>query len=185
MIIQNKLELTETELKAIEYIKEDKFPWYYQNSSSEKFNTYCHTMMTRVEGEGPFKGTINSFAYELFENLFLRYCLENSVEVETILRAALNIGTYDPRPHCDIHTDHDFPHYNFLFYLNDFDEGYTLVYENGENNIPTKITPEKNLGVVFGGHPHAHTFCKVGQRRLVLVFTFLGKLTERLKVPSC
>jgi hypothetical protein len=56
-------------------------------------------------------------------------------------------------------------------YLNEFDYGYTYIFDD-DNNIKYTILPEIYKCVIFKGLPHAGGFCRIGQRRVILVVTF-------------
>ena len=127
--------------------------------------------MNRDPEKKPVTGVVNSEHYGIAHTIFTRFCSENNIKFNNVLRAAINTTVYDPAETNTIHVDHNFPHYNFLLYLNEFDNGSTILYN--ENEIITKkIIPNKFDVVVFPGQKHAHGHCEVGQRRVVMVVTF-------------
>jgi len=171
MLIQQSFELNEIERQFMDFVESANFPWYFQQTVNNRFMFFGHTLMNRHPENKPVTGVVNSQYYSIVENLFTRFCKENNIKINHILRAAFNTTLYDPAEVNEIHVDHDFEHYNFLLYLNDFENGCTLIYDK-DNNIVERIFPKKYDAVVFGGEPHANEHCGVGQKRMVLVITF-------------
>ena len=171
MFIQKSFELNQNETELVEFVLSNRFPWYFQPTTNNRFMFFGHTLMNRDPQSNPVNGVINSEHYSMFEMLFKRFCEENNIKINNILRAAVNTTLYDPAEVNEIHVDHKFEHYNFLMYLNEFDNGCTLIYDKNDNIIQT-IVPKKFDVVIFGGDRHAHQYCDVGQRRVVLVITF-------------
>jgi hypothetical protein len=163
--------MNQIETEFIQFVLSDRFPWYSQPTTSNRFMFFGHTLMNRNPEVKPVNGIINSQYYFMFEQLFARFCEENDIKVNNILRACVNTTLYDPAEVNEIHVDHDFEHYNFLMYLNEFDNGQTLIYDKDDNIVQT-IFPKKYDVVIFGGERHAHRHCGVGQKRVVLVITF-------------
>jgi len=97
---------------------------------------------------------------------------KNKIKPKTILRANLNNTGYYPDKHSFVHRDHEFEHKNFIFYLNDFTNGSTFLFDK-DHKIKKEIKAAKYKGVVFGGDLHAQGFCDVYERRLILVVTFI------------
>ena len=171
MFIQKSFELKHEEEEFIKFFLSDSFPWYFQPTTTDRFMFFGHALMKRDPEHKPVSGLVSSPYYPICENIFIRFCQENNIKIKNILRAAVNMSLYDPAEVNDIHIDHKFEHYNFLMYLNEFDNGCTLIYDK-DLKMTKKIIPKKYDAVVFGGEPHAHEHCAVGQRRLVLVVTF-------------
>jgi len=171
MFIQKSFELNELEQELVQFVLSDSFPWYFQPTTNNRFMFFGHTLMNRDPEFKPVTGVVNSNYYFGFELLFARFCEENGIKINNILRACINTTLYDPAEVNEIHIDHDFEHHNFLFYLNEFDNGCTLIYDKDDNIVET-IVPKKYDAVVFGGERHAHQHCGVGQKRVVLVITF-------------
>ena len=171
MFIQKSFELTENEHNFVEHVLSDDFPWYFQPTITNRFMFFGYVLMKRHPELKPLPGIINCNCYPIVETLFKRFCEENNIKVNHVLRASINTTVYDPAEVSDIHIDHDFPHYNFLLYLNEFDNGCTIIYDK-DDNVIKKIVPKKYDAVVFDGERHANQHCAVGQRRVVLVITF-------------
>jgi hypothetical protein len=171
MLIENTLSLTEEQQSFLSVVCSSNFPWFFQESS-EGFSTFSHTLMNRNKEVVQKPGDINSEYYSISESIFLKFCRENNIHVNGILRAAFNNTYHYPVLHDNIHVDHTgFEHNNFIFYVNTFNNGYTYLFDY-ENKLTKQITPVKHKGVVFNGVPHAQGFCDPFQNRIVMVFTF-------------
>jgi hypothetical protein len=173
MFIQKSFELTPHEKSFVDHVLGSDFPWFFQKTLkvNSRFKFFGHTLMNRDPEFKPVTGVINSPHYLLVKLMFARFCEENGIKINHILRASFNTTLYDPAENSTIHIDHNFEHHNFLLYLNEFDNGSTLIYDK-DNNIVQTIIPKKYDAVVFSGLPHANQHCAVGQRRVVLVITF-------------
>jgi hypothetical protein len=94
--------------------------------------------------------------------------------VKTVLRAAVNNMPHYPDEVGDIHVDHNFPHFNFIYHVNDtlaptnlYDENHKLIFQS---------SPRKNHVTIFSSMPHSTSWPKPYEQRIVLVFTFLGEI---------
>ena len=102
-------------------------------------------------------------------NIIYKFCKENGYDIKIFYRMAVNCFChYTAEP--AIHDDHAFPHYVFLMYLNDFDEGYTSLYDENDVLIQ-KIVPSKYKAVIYTG-PHKAGYPALDQHKFVLVATF-------------
>jgi hypothetical protein len=165
---------TEEEQDALDYLASPHFPLYYQNSTSSKYKNYSHVLMYRHEHGWPVEGHINSKYYDSIKDFFLQICDENDIKVETILRAAVNNVPHHPGGCGDIHFDHDFPHFNFVYHITDTDSPTNLYDEN--NTLIHQSVPKKNHVTIFSKMPHSITWPKPFEQRITLVFTFLGQV---------
>lgn len=174
MFLESKIELDTDENELIKFVLGDCFPWYLFNQleHTEKYKVFCHSLMKREGNNLPTRGIQNSNLLEPFENIFNKFCQKNNIQVNNVLRMAFNNTWHCDDKHSDIHTDHDFPHHNFLWYLNDFTEGSTYIFEDDKKTIKHEIKAEKNKIAIFEGNPHAQGFCSPYQNRVVFVATF-------------
>jgi hypothetical protein len=153
------------------------FPWYYNpQTTSPKYFDYGHVLMKRSDlfEDEPNKGKpgiIASDNFHFFFGIFENFCKMNDIKFSTIHRSNLNCSFYMPEQYGDIHIDHNYPHYNFILYLNDFSQGSTYLF-NDDNSILKEITASKYKAAVFDGLPHSQGFCAPGERRIVCVITF-------------
>lgn len=171
---QGLVELYDDEKSFIAYVKSNDFPWYHIKST-DNFTAMSHLVMMRPDE--PVRGAQNSPHLPAAEDLFLRICGDNYIDVKCVHRIAFNLTFADPSPHGDIHLDHMFPHKNFILYLNKFDGGDTYLFNEDAEIIET-IKQEENKFVVFGGDLHAQGFCNPQQHRILMVVTFTGDINS-------
>lgn len=171
VILEKNIKLNQEEEKLFNIIKSSDFPFYYQTTTSANYHMYGHTLMSRDSKEDIKEGQINSDCYIPINSFFKKICEENNINVKTIYRSAINSTHYYDTLYCDPHKDHEFNHYVFLMYINKFDNGFTYIFDENKN-IKNIIYPSENKIVIFKNALHAHGFCNIGQRRLVLVITF-------------
>lgn len=173
IIIQNKFQPLDNDLKLFNFIYSNDFPFYYQKGPS-KTNTYFygHILMKRSDDEN-VEGTPNSDNIEYFKDIFFRICDSNNIKVKLIYRMAINSNFAQPEQFSGIHEDHNFEHTNFIMYLSEFSNGETYIFNDKDQAVDT-IKPELYKYVFFNG-PHAAGTCLPGERRLVFVVTFREK----------
>lgn len=133
--------------------------------------TYIHNKGYRhKDAHIPYNDLVVSEYWSDVYKLFNRICLENDVLVKRVYRASVNFSGSGVGLHDVIHRDHKFDHYIFLMYLNEFNQGFTFLFEDG--NIVKCITPCKNKIAIFPNMPHARGYTNPGEIRAVLVVTF-------------
>jgi hypothetical protein len=167
-------------------ILSNNFPWFYQDSStSYKFPFFSHILVPRYDHTSE-EMPVNSLCFDLFKDIFISFCDINGIKWEKILRASLNLSYYFPDPHSDPHIDHPFDHKVMIMYLNDVDDGHTLVYDqtfDGKNSnfdnvdsltLVKKVKPKKGKICCFNGsNYHAAEWPAPSQRRVICVLTFI------------
>ena len=168
MIIECEYDPSKEDEKFLEFCLSTYFPYYYFEATVNH-NEFIHHLIVRNKVIGD-PGIVNSEVAVPAKKLFDRFCKLNNIKYQTIFRASINCTTHKNDRYGDIHMDHEFPHYNFIMYLNDC-SGNTYIFDN-DNNIVKEIEPKKNRVVVFDGMKHAQGFCKPKERRVVLVITF-------------
>jgi hypothetical protein len=174
LFVQGQCTLTESQLDFFQHVLSSDFPWFYKkekNHDESTFWFFVHALMHPDEEFNPIAGTINSPFYDICIDIFKSFCAEHNIEVNTIFRAALNSTLHSPYGRTRIHKDHRFEHKNFLLYVNEFTDGQTLIFDE-HDNVVQQSEPQLHKAIVFSGEPHAHNFCSVNQRRIVLVVTF-------------
>ena len=172
ILLENNLVLTKDQSEFIDHVLSVNFPWYYQMATSSSYSTFSHTLMERHEQKIQKPGVVNSEFYSNAISIFYKFCKENNINVNGILRAAFNNTTYKPVKWGDIHIDHhNMEHFNFIFYVNE-SCGNTFVFDNTKTKLIKEFVFERNKGIVFTGSPHAGGFCGPYQTRVVLVVTF-------------
>jgi hypothetical protein len=166
------------------------FPWFYQAETTRIFpqgdlvgipdpwsyHYLSHTLVHR-SGTGmgqDLVGTVNSKHWMFFQSIFLRTLDTQGIKIDKILRASLNCSFDNNMSWGRPHVDHNFPHQNFIAYLNHFNEGSTYLFESLDpNSQQVAVIPgQQGSAAVFSGVPHSQGFCKAGERRVVLVVTF-------------
>lgn len=186
--------LTEEEKEFInrEIVYSRNIPFYYNIDYNPKLLSMCHVLLPRHEEE-PFENRINSHYFYFFYNILLRFCYKHNLEINFLLRGAINLAFYVPgHEKYYPHFDHFFPHYNFLLYLNDlpFDVKYnsTIVYNQtiddtevllpNHHAIEEKLTIKEEVYPKFGrafcfpGNVHSVRIPTPEHFRYVCVFTF-------------
>lgn len=132
---------------------------------------FSHALM-RKNNSPNMNGEVNSNHYPMFESIFLRWLEENNFDKpKHIYRACINVTTYLDKEFSVPHYDHSWPHYNWIWYLNDTDAG-TLLFDE-DFNITKEFPSTKNYACAFENTLHAQQFPKPDQLRYVVVFTFI------------
>ena len=86
----------ENQKQIFEYVESSYFPWFFQeiirNGSEEgKDSLYAHTLRLRHSDESlPVTGKSNSGVMQAMEDIFFEIAKSNKVEVDTVLRSAVN-----------------------------------------------------------------------------------------------
>lgn len=174
LYIEGKCSLNYDEVKFLQHVLSGEFPWFFQREKNVDDTTFyflVHTLMHRDPNKEPITGNINSPYYDVCINIFKRFCTENNIKVNTIFRAALNSTMHSNYEVTRIHTDHEFEHKNFILYVNEFENGQTCIFDS-EHKLIKQVETELHKAIVFSGEPHAHNFCRCGERRVILVITF-------------
>lgn len=173
LYLETSVSLNEEEQKTVDDVFSNEFPWFfsYAKQSTNEFGIFCHVLMNRNNEVANAPGVVNSYKYEDFKNIFLKVCKANGIEVNVILRAAINRTFHIAEKFGHIHQDHKFPHKQFIWYLNDFTDAPTYIFD--ENMCLVKTTcVGKNKAVIFDNQFHAQGVCAPGETRIAVVFTF-------------
>jgi hypothetical protein len=179
------------------FVMGTKFPWFWQNQqtfNSEEFHNehlpewlrpllahyngpfLSHTLLRRSEdeNEGHLDRGAGDFSvhYEFFIELFHRFTVEQGIKYTKIFRANLNLNWYNGEEHTEPHYDHEWPHNNFIMYLNTCEHGQTIIWPN-DFNASYMIPCEKYTAVAFKQQWHGHRYPSPGSRRIVFVVTYI------------
>lgn len=172
-MIEDKNFLNNDQIKFIDnIILGSGFPYYlYDNSVDNDKNKFlCHIILIRPEEKNGSEPFYNSNFYEPVLDIFKSFVLKNNIEVKEVLRCAINLTFNTMEEKCSTHDDHDYPHKQFLMYLNDcFDKNAKTVIL--KNNEKFEIVPEKFKAICFDSSPHYMIYPKK-DIRVVLVVTF-------------
>ena len=178
MIKEVEIKLTNREKRMCEEICDpytQQLPLFfgYSNTNEGKRTGPVFTHFLRLTQPDDNEGIPNSQYRQEFESIFNRYCSENNIKVDRILRSAINFTTHEPDDTVTyIHTDHNFPHHAFLMYLNDFDDGPTYFYDD-DGKVIYKSLPKKYNAILSDGEKHSQGYCATQQTRIVLVITYV------------
>jgi hypothetical protein len=182
--LETSFQPNESQKQLFETVESASFPWFFHGShlsplEETKDLFYAHTLRLRHSDESlPVEGKNNSGGMQAMEDIFFEIAKSNKVDVDTVLRSAVNATHHSKQSMTGVHTDHEFEHNNFLLYLNDVTGGETVLFSEDKLTALKTITPTKYKAVFFSSTPHAHNFCGHGERRLVFVVTFLGKIPK-------
>ena len=177
MIKEYKVNLSEEQEDFIEWVvNEVDFPLYsfFSTHSHGNINpVFGHILRTRIDDENSDEwGASNSDFTHKFDNIFMDFCKEYDIKCNRILRSAVNFTTHQPSDsEYFIHRDHNFPHKNFLMYLNEWTGGGTQFFDDEKKLIKT-VGPQKYKAIVSDGELHTQEYCDPHQIRVVLVVTF-------------
>ena len=169
-IIEFKYEVSKEQEEFIQLLLSNTFPLYYQ-STVGNYHAFIHVFLHRNKNDDNIFGDANSSHWENIYTLFKEICAKHGIEHKIIYRCALNVTTFNRNKMGDLHTDHTFPHKNFILYLNDFSDGSTYIQDEETKEI-IEVKAEKFKVAIFGGEMHAQGFCGNGETRAVLVVTF-------------
>lgn len=184
-MIYNKVKLEENEINFIEnFLFTDSFPWFYQKCQTDfdpptkiKKNVgsstfFSHALMLRNKDVPGESGIINSEYYNIFYRIFLRWLTENNVSSpKKIFRAGLNLTFYNDNKHSVPHYDHEWPHWNWIMYLNTT-SAPTLLFDQ-DYKIIADFACKQYYACTFEKTLHAHKFPAIEESRCVCVFTYI------------
>jgi hypothetical protein len=150
-----------------------EFSWYHEVSTQNNgINFLSHMVLERPSKDFPsFRVRTNDIFYNLVVKSLKDIFKFNSIDLNAFLRINVNYTFYTGGGEaCEIHTDHVFPHKNFLLYLTD-SHGPTVAVDK-ENNREEYFHPKEDAIILFDGK-HYHYQPDPGERRIVLVATYI------------
>ena len=110
--------LNDQQKKFLEYVVDhhdnSMFPFYIRRSTGD-INLMMHSLMLRTPDGN--KGEIVSSYYAPFYDIFNSFCSQHNIKVKKVLRASVNYSLYNKGTTAYPHVDHQFSHFNFVFYL--------------------------------------------------------------------
>lgn len=182
-VAQSSVNLNAQEREFIEaQVLGNYFPWYWVGGqtvtvpdppvpSGQNSPYFSHTLLRRPEDR---TGTASdrSKYLEPFIEIFHRWSLENNIVYSKILRANLNLNVVSLDGFTVPHVDHDYPHFNFIMYLDDSPGADTVVFSNDFTEY-TAFTATKYTAISFNAQWHAHKYPMPGTRRTVFVLTYI------------
>lgn len=156
------------ELEALKKdVLSNGFPLEVHDTTRTNFFNLVHHIQPRLEDTKNIPQPKSPLYLDIVK-IMIKFCEENGVPFPRLSRSCINF-TY-PREgwFVDTHVDHDYPHLNVLFYLNESDGNTRLYYDDGE--IEVEIEPKKNRVVVFDGCQHDLEL-PTKKERIVLICT--------------
>jgi hypothetical protein len=161
------------EQELLNFIFSNDFAWFfdYAEKDTNKYGLFYHLLMKRNIENSNNIGIINSSYFKGFKDIFLKICKDNEIDVNVIYRASINRTYHFAEKYGHIHKDHTFPHKQFIWYLNDFTDAPTYIFDEEKNIIKT-TSVGKNKISIFDNQNHAQGFCAPGETRIAVIFTF-------------
>ncbi len=125
--------MPEQDIQEIEknVLNNSHFPWFWEGrTTSDNYPAMMHVMVGRYDEPPLTEFKINSPWFHLFERIFLDFCHKNNIQVNQILRAAVNLTWYSEDKYGDPHVDHpgEHGHKVCMMYLHDLDYGPTFIF---------------------------------------------------------
>jgi len=176
----------------INLVLSSDFPWFWQQSQTHDSRPYfweahlpeseradydicnapffSHTLMNRSYDAGA-SGTIASEYYSVFAGLFHDWMQRAGLNYRYVYRMNLNLTMHHSSPHTVPHLDHEYPHYNFILYLDTPPNSPTLIYDDSFN-VLAEIPAVAMTAVSFPAQFHSHRYPPPEARRTVLVVTY-------------
>ena len=177
--------LTDSQKSIIYYeIFGKEFAWYRQRESTINISVdprlqgtavntpfFAHTLMERHENSGVGDGNISSKLYPMFHAIFNTWMTEQNIPYTYVFRACINL-TYSQSANYSVpHVDHEWPHSNWIMYLNTLDDACTVLF-NEDYSVECEIPCKMFTAVSFPEKLHAQKFPKGTDQRIVVVFTY-------------
>lgn len=163
-----------------ETVLSNKLPWYYfsesvldvesDNSKYENAEFFSHCVIKRPDSKCLFPSVVSESS-EFVGNVLKEIFTYNDIDVSCIFRINFNCMYRTSDKRTIPHLDHEFPHKNLLIYLNSFDNGETIIF--GEDGKEYLHKPKEDDIITFGGNLHCNEHPFPGQRRIVLVTTYI------------
>jgi hypothetical protein len=197
-VTQAEVSVTDRERELIEkFLKGPHFPWFWNgvqtindqavinNDIPKKLREYVefyngpflsHTLLYRNEDENITHLNCEPNAidpyFEFFLEIFNRFMTENNIKYSKIFRANLNLNWYNGPKHTTPHVDHEWPHSNFIMYLDSCEGGQTIIWPD-DFSTSYMVPCIAYTAVTFKKHWHAHRYPAPGSRRIVFVVTYI------------
>ena len=122
--------------------------------------------------------------WDMVLDTFKFFCDKNNIMPWAITRAKANLTFPDPHinsQHTEApHTDHSWPHYVFLYYINDSDGDTILYNEKFDDNKEVvlteqaRVSPKAGRAILFDGLHYHSPLTPTKNYRAVINLTFVG-----------
>jgi len=182
-VIQSSVNLAEHHRTFIEtQVLGNYFPWYWVGGQTvtvppspvptgQNSPYFSHTLLRRPEDRDGTASDRSKYL-EPFIEIFHQWSLENNIAYSKILRANLNLNLVSLDGFTVPHVDHDYPHSNFIMYLDDCPDADTIVFSDDFTQYDS-YKAIKYTAITFNAQWHAHKYPKPGTRRTVFVLTYI------------
>lgn len=165
--------------KLMTRVLSDEFPWYFPVKTWRQVETHYHLLLSRNFTDPKI---VSEYFYPFYD-IFSKFCVEQSIEVNTIYSAAVHQTLPSDKIAQNFHVDFHFPHKLVIMYLNDdFEAGRTFVTDFIKTDDLPVVTPnilehvsvkaEKGKILQFDGLRYHAGEYPVGGRRVVCIFAF-------------
>ena len=165
--------------KLVKHVLSEDFPWYFPVNTWEHVEAHYHLLLSRNFSDPKI---VSEYFYP-FQEIFAKFCEENSIVPNVLYSAALHQTLPSTKVSQNFHVDFEFPHKLVIMYLNDdFEAGRTLVTDFTKTPyLPlvtsdvlenTQIKAEKGKILYFDGLRYHAGEYPVGGRRVVCIFAF-------------
>ena len=153
-------------------------PWFYHDKTVPEspdidMPFFSHLLLRRPDRgtENEPKIPISNIGSTYFETsyLVLREILDfNNIRFNIVYRMNLNLTLHSEVKESQPHTDFCLPHKVVIIYLNEFEEGRTIVLNEKDKKFYSK--PKENKVIIFDGKcRHYHESPALYNKRLVMV----------------
>lgn len=129
-------------------------------------------------------GKPRSYHYDMALDALMTFCEKHDMLVYGITRAKLNMTFPDSNTDVEEtqapHVDHSWPHYVFLYYVNEADGDTILYNEDFDNNEPhnltemVRVSPKAGRAIMFDGLKYHSPLVPTEGYRVVINITFVG-----------
>jgi hypothetical protein len=165
--------------KLVTHVLSEEFPWYFPVSTWGQVEAHYHLLLSRSVSDPKI---VSEYFYP-FQQIFDKFCDENSIVPNVLYSAALHQTLPSTKVAQNFHVDFDFPHKLVIMYLNDdFEAGRTLVTDIIKTSELPMVTADvlesapikaENGKILYfdGLRYHAGEY-PIGGRRIVCIFAF-------------
>jgi hypothetical protein len=165
--------------KLVNQVLSEEFPWSFPVDTWQHVEAHYHLLLSRNFSDPKI---VSEYFYP-FQQIFDKFCDENSIEVNSLYSAAIHQTLPSAKKAQKFHVDFHFPHRVLIMYLtDDFDAGRTFI----SNVIKTDESPvvlaetlesegvqaEKGKIICFDGMRYHAGEYPINGRRVVCIFTF-------------
>jgi len=169
----------DTGTEFVQHVLSDAFPWFYPTETWNQVEAHYHLLISRNVKDPK----IVSEYFHPFYELFINFCKNNSIKVNSVFGAAVHQTLPSSKVAQNFHVDFHFPHHVIIMYLtDDFEAGRTLVSDVFKTqDLPmvtsdvlesTGVKAEAGKILCFDGRRYHAGEYPVKGRRVVCIFTF-------------